>query len=362
MDVSLHDMNVIIDKNSHLPRYYQLKEIIKDDIATRNIRKGSRIETVRGLMAKYNVSCDTVRRAISELIREGILISDKGKGLFVRKAAKRDVSINIAYMVSEDVPQLFQNPFHADVLWGVREESAKLRYNLSLSSFWLKKRLLPKIINEHKINAVIIAGMVEAKFLDKIRQNNLPVVLVDYRPQVGDFDYIISDYEGGMSELAEYLIERGYNTITYIDVNLPHILIPERLKGYKKAMSKADLQPDIVSIRDFAYEEGVRIGQVILKRQELPKAVIGFNDNVAIGVMKAITSSGLKIPQDIAVAGFDDFPIASQITPVLTTVRVNRKEMGIVAVKLLHRRIKEGLQKVAEEVVIPVELIVREST
>jgi LacI family transcriptional regulator len=137
----------------------------------------------------------------------------------------------------------------------------------------------------------------------------------------------------------------------------------ERRRGYHAALAAAGILPDpsLEIEADFEISGGVGAAAELLGRPDRPTAVFAFNDNLAIGTMRAARARGLRIPEDLSVVGFDDSEHASLVTPELTTVRQPLAEMGRTAVNLL-RRLLDGQRVETLHVELGTRLIVRDST
>jgi LacI family repressor for deo operon, udp, cdd, tsx, nupC, and nupG len=134
-----------------------------------------------------------------------------------------------------------------------------------------------------------------------------------------------------------YLASLGHRRIGYVRGPAGNVLEHERHKGYREGLREAGLEhdPALVWDGDYTLEAGARVGALIAGRRVRPDAVFCSNDEMAIGLMRSLRSAGLRIPDDISVAGFDDIEFAAMVEPSLTTVRQPRRELGRTAAKIL---------------------------
>ena len=190
---------------------------------------------------------------------------------------------------------------------------------------------------------------------------SLPVLLLDSDPAAEGVSTLGVDNHGGAMAMMRHLVDRGYRDIAFISGRLPHFNATERLRGYMDAM--AQLLPGVparVVQGDFDVQSGSRAGEELLAGPRRPDAVFAANDMMALGCMFAFQRAGLRIPDDIGLAGFNDIPLASHTSPPLTSMRIDLSRLGSDAFAMLLDRM-EGDGEACTRIVRP-ELVVREST
>lgn len=193
---------------------------------------------------------------------------------------------------------------------------------------------------------------------------NFPVVVLGHLPQfkLTEIDF---DNEGGARAIMEHLLSLGHTRIACLTHTsyLNNSGLAERLLGYKEALATAGIpfNEDLVRYGVDTEISGYKNMLSILDAGQLPTAVFGLNDAVALGAMKAIQERGLKVPQSIAIAGFDDKPFARFLNPSLTSVKLPFEELGRRAgemlLDLINEKVEPGLQST-----VPTQLFVRNST
>src|SRR5205823_13243198 len=134
-----------------------------------------------------------------------------------------------------------------------------------------------------------------------------------------------------------HLLSLGHRRIGAITGPAEWMASTERLNGYRAALSASGVlpAPELVVGSDFSIESGEAAGAALLDLPEPPTAIFGFNDNVAIGVLRAASARGIRVPEELSVVGFDDSEQSAIVSPALTTVRQPLAEMGRMAVSLL---------------------------
>ncbi len=189
----------------------------------------------------------------------------------------------------------------------------------------------------------------------------LPVLLLDSDPGIAGAGTFGVDNHAGAMAMVRHLVDRGHRRIAFIGGREPHFNASERRRGYLDAM--AELLPSVGPVvvpGDFDAASGARAGQLLAAMEPRPDAVFAANDMMALGCLFAFQRAGLRVPGDIALAGFNDIPLARHASPPLTTLRVDIAAMGAEALVMLLDGTTEG-GAVRHHRVAP-ELVVRAST
>jgi len=191
-----------------------------------------------------------------------------------------------------------------------------------------------------------------------------PVVLVDEKLQGFSLPCVVSQNRRGARELTAHLLSLGHQRIAILGGPPELWTAEQRLSGYREAIAAAGLDPDAVPLfyGDYQMASGERLAAQALDcpAEERPTALICANDQMAIGALSHCRQAGLRVPEDVSVVGFDDLPIASLLTPSLTTVRQPARELGMEAVRLLLGLV-DGIE-LSSPPPAPVTLKIREST
>lgn len=318
------------------------------------------------------VSMATVSR-----VARGQLNVDAGIRTRVRKAAaelgldleqrRNDKSTIIAFLLSNrDVLHSFQ----AHVLLGAETYCASqsrellfmsLRYSPSVPP---KELHLPQILSQRTlVRAVILGGTNSANMLSALREREIPFavlgnnVLGDWNPEQCDAVYS-DDVQGGF-DLTSQLIADGHRDIWFMgDVDLPWYA--RCAEGYRKGMLKAGLQPRLSEIHSDDRQLGYLAMRSILSRRERVTAIFAGSDQIARGVYEALLQSGLSVPGDISVAGFNDSE-GGLMDPPLTSVTEFPEELGKHLADFVLRRVQEP-DREFQQLTIPTRLVLRGST
>src|SRR4029453_4500690 len=163
-----------------------------------------------------------------------------------------------------------------------------------------------------------------------------PVVFLNTRSVNGTSAVTVANAEGAR-QVVDHLLGLGHRTVAVIKGPQGNTDAEERLGGYRRAMAEAGIEPApaLEIAGDFTESSGFRAATQLLAMEPRPSAVFATNDYMAIGLLSALGASAVRVPDDMAVAGFDDIAIAQYVTPALTTVHVDAYELGACAVRLL---------------------------
>ncbi|HEX4332377.1 MAG TPA: LacI family DNA-binding transcriptional regulator [Usitatibacter sp.] len=206
---------------------------------------------------------------------------------------------------------------------------------------------------------LVMSSYADRKVLDNNLQPTLPTVLMNSGEGSERYPALLVDNFGGASAMVRHLVGRGHRHIAMIGGPVENVDARERVAGYTEALEELlpEARPQVLR-GDFSEESGYKAGRRLVSMAERPEAIFAANDMMAIGCIFALTEAGLRVPGDIAVAGFDDIPIARYVSPALTTVRVRIAELGELALERLVLAITErgqdrhSVQKMRTELVI----------
>lgn len=206
---------------------------------------------------------------------------------------------------------------------------------------------------------LVLSPYLESNFLSMAR-TRAPVVLMNARSS--EFPAFAIDNYGGALAMGSHLSALGYRRIAHVGGPADNFDAQERLRGYRAALAKQRPRLDaLVEAGDFSEESGYAAGKRLLARSQRPDAIFAANDMMAIGCLFALTEAGVGVPGEIALAGFDDIPIARFVTPPLTTVHVDIADMGRRALDALNLSIEGSTARGRFATTLPTELVIRAS-
>jgi LacI family transcriptional regulator, repressor for deo operon, udp, cdd, tsx, nupC, and nupG len=325
--------------------------------------------TIRDVANRAGVSIGTVSRALKnqaglgedtrmQVLRAALELGYNTDNL--RQNKIRRVSFVVGRL-DTDVPA---NPFYSHVLHGV--EDASREFEIVLQYLTLRpgdRNRTLEMIRRHEADALLCVSFFEPRMLERITGLGIPMVLVDHFAP--GFPSVNMDNIAGAKLAVQHLVEAGKKRIAF--VNGPgHYSIRQRLRGFQEALFEANmpLDPALVTMEvDVNQTPNIREQNqnAILELLALPNppdAMFCWNDESALLAIRCCLEKGLRIPQDMAIVGFDDIDAAVQANPSLTTIRVNKELLGRRGLERLIDR-KDDAESLD---LIPVELVVREST
>jgi LacI family transcriptional regulator len=310
----------------------------------------------RVLQSAKNVRPDTrerVQRAIEEL---GYVPSVAAQSL----RSKRTHSL--ALVVSD-----ITNTFWTTVARGVEDVAHQHDYSVLLCNtdedLAKQLRYLDFLISQ-QVDGVIIAPYdSDARHLEKLRSRKIPTVLVDRRIEGWEVDSVCGDSLAGARALVQHLIALGHTRIAVLSGPASTSTAEDRVAGYCIALSEAGipLDPRLIMRGEFRNGTGEELTYQLLDQGLSPTAIFATNNAIALGVIGALSSRGLRIPQDIALVCFDDLPNASRLFPFLTVVAQPAYDLGVNAAQLLLSRLGSEVPLRPRSVVLPSRLIIRHS-
>jgi DNA-binding LacI/PurR family transcriptional regulator len=331
--------------------------------------------TLDEVAARAGVGRGTVSRVIngspqvSEKARQAVEAAVHELGYVPNLAARTLVTRRtdaVALVVSESEDRLFGEPFFAGVVRGISAgvTAAGRQLVLALTGTHDEGRPLERYLTPQHVDGVLLLSLHGADPLPALlRDRGLPVVLGG-RP-TGHYDGACVDVDnvGGAHSGASHLIARGRQRIATITGPLDMGAGQDRLRGVETALAEAGRQVDasLVETGDFSEASGELAMRRLLERRPDLDAVFAANDPMAVGAMRALHGAGRRIPEDVAVVGFDDSPLSRATTPPLTSVRQPVEEMGRAMADALIRLIADDGND-GEHRVLPTELVVRGSS
>jgi GntR family transcriptional regulator of arabinose operon len=356
---------------------------ISDDIAARvqsgQYPTGARLPSEPRLAAEFGVSRGTLRQALASLRQGGYLDSIPGRGTFVRGPRPR-VLESRRRVVGLIVPSVTR-PALPEVLTAIEDELHGRGYSLLVGTSGntreQEKGRLHRILGEGVSGLIVlpIDGRPDPVAYRQLLDEGFPVVLID-RHIVGlAIDAVLPDNVGGAFVAVSHLVELGHRRIAFISSdNLTTTSVLERLQGFQQALRAHEIpiEQDMIFTRlpaippdgadeDRVIQDNARRIVRFLSSRPLPTAVFALHDRIAISVLEASAELGLRVPDDLAIVGFDDDPLAQKLRVPLTTIAQPRDQIGRTAARMVADRI-EGRRTETARIVLPTQLVIRRSS
>lgn len=362
-----------------LPAYRRISEEIAAGIQSGRYPTGTRLPSEPRLAAEFGVSRGTLRQALASLRQGGYLDSVPGRGTFVRGPKPRIIESR-RRVIGLIVPSVTR-PALPEVLTAIEDELHRRGYSLLVGTSGNTREQevgrIERILGEGVSGLIVlpIDGQPDPILYEHLLNDGFPIVLID-RHIVGlSIDAVLPDNIGGAFVAVSHLVELGHRRIAFISSdNLATTSVFERLQGYQQALRANGIatDPDLVFARlpvvppdptdeDRVTQENARRIARFLADRPLPTAVFALHDRIAMSVLEASAELGLRVPDDLAIVGFDDDPLAQTLRVPLTTVAQPREQIGRVAAAMVADRI-EGSRTETARIVLPTRLVVRQSS
>jgi DNA-binding LacI/PurR family transcriptional regulator len=326
--------------------------------------------TLDELAALSGVSRATVSRVInggsvSEATRRRVMEVLQATNFRPNAAARTLASgrSGLVGVVMHAAPRLlFQDPYFAQLLQGMSDALSEQALGMML---WLgnrsKEETLDRILWMGPIDGVIVtADHLDDPLVDGLLASRLPTVLVGHRRADRSASYVDVDNVGAADNVTTHLASLGRRRIGHITGTRGTVAGEDRLTGYRRAMERAGLAPDgLVVDGDFNRPSGSAGAEVLLDAGA--DAMFCANDATAEGALDTIRARGLRVPDDVALAGFDDLEFAAHLEPPLTTIRQGVERQGAEAAHTLFQLLQDP-DGGPRRVILPTELVIRQST
>ncbi len=309
---------------------------------------------------KKHVSTSTTQKVQAAIGELNYHPRHQARGLASKKSG------NIGFILTNDHFNRAE-PFYTKIFLGSELEARNHNFYILLTTVENKftKKSIPRFMLEKNVDGVILAGKVPNNLVKYVQHLDLPILFIDYLPPNGKFPAILINNMDGATQAVTHLIEKGHRKIAFIGGDMTHPSIKERFEGYKKTLSDYDIPfDDKLVVIDEPYTDnkhGYSAAVKLLKQSRSFTALFAANDAMAFGCMRCLKENNIKIPDQVALVGFDDVDLAIQVEPRLTTLKVDKEEMGLIAVKNIVDMILTN-QKSSRKILVPVELIVRQTT
>jgi len=261
------------------------------------------------------------------------------------------------------------NPFFNILARGVEDAASELGYTVIFcntdESQEQEDKYIHLLLQKQVDGILLVPADAASKSIDRIRKQDTAVVVIDRRIEDAQADIVRGDSEGGAYELTRYLIDLGHKRISLLSGPKKVSTSLDRIRGYQRAMLEHGLKDAIdYHYGEYTQESGRSITQKLLSQAIRPTAIFGGNNLITIGALAALRKMDIKVPGEVAVVSFDDIPENLTVMPFMTAIAQPPYEIGQEATKILISRIKNGKDSPNDyqDVVFPVELIVRESS
>jgi LacI family transcriptional regulator len=309
----------------------------------------------RVLNGSAHVSDQTAQRVYKAIKQLGYRPNEMARAL--RGVKTRTIGVIVPYLY---------DPFFATCAHAISTAAKKKGYSVILATSnedpEAEGSEAQLMLQRHVDGLVVIPTQLRNSHLTRPEFKKTPIVTLDRPAPDRRFDSVLVQNQSGAKLAAQHLIaEHGHRRIAFIALNKHLFTMKTRYEGYRRAMLDAGLTPQ-ASFKCNSQEATSAAIAAMLKEDDPPTALLSANNLTMRYILRAMLDAGIRVPEAMALAGFDDFELAEVLHPTLTVVRQPAAELGTMAAGLLFNRLSgEPLPKIGREVVLPVELVVRRS-
>lgn len=303
--------------------------------------------TIYDIADQLNISVATVSRAL----KDDPVVNKKTKKLVSDLAEKlgyrsnhfaRNLRNRRTDTIGVIVPRL-NSYFMSTVITGIENVANNEGYNLIISQSSessLKEKANAKTMFNNRVDGLLVSLAYDSdniSYFDPFYKKNIPVIFFDRGEQYNDFTNVLIDNRKAGYEATKHLTGQGCRRIIHITALPKRNVYVDRLNGYKQALSEKNIEfkEEYIVVNNLSQEAGEQTAEIILKMDPLPDGIFASNDNCAVSCMLALKKAGIRIPEDIAVVGFNNDPVSMVIEPNLTTINYPGYEMGAIAARNL---------------------------
>jgi GntR family transcriptional regulator of arabinose operon len=349
----------------NVPKYYRVKQYLKNMIRRGELTPGSLLPSENDLAKEFNFSRHTIRQAIGDLENEGYVLREQGRGTFCayhNKPAGKKIALVTTYISEYIFPSIIR---------GVEDILSTAGYTLILANTAndkLKEALCFENLLEQEVAGFIIEPTKSArensncKHFAELEKRRIPYLMLHATYPELDPAYILQDDEKSGYMATQYLLQLGHRKIAGIFKN-DDLQGVKRQSGFTAALAEYGIQlkPEFLGtydtehLRSFPYQ----FVKEQIGKEERPTALVCYNDEIVLTILEAIREAGLKVPEALSVVGFDDSNLALLSEVKLTTIKHPKAEMGRQAARFIIDMVEERVEK--PRLIYQPELVIRSS-
>jgi LacI family transcriptional regulator len=336
--------------------------------------KGSKEVTIYDVAKALNLSPSTISRALKDHphirkeTKKKIRTMASQMGYQRNKFASnlRQKHTNTIGVV---VPKL-NSYFMATAIAGIEKVTSENGYGLIISQSqesWQKEISCVSTLFNSRVDGLLVSLAYDTKNMDHFNilfKKDIPVVFFDRVADChGCMSIVIDNFKAGY-ESTSHLISQGCRRIVHLGGNMLRNVYSERFRGYKQALAdnKIEFNQNLIIVSDMSSQAGIDTATRILKMKPRPDGIFTANDTTAVAIMVELEKAGIKIPEEIAIAGFNNEPVSQVVQPNLTTVDYPAREIGEMAASSLIGKIKNSQSANLSTIVLKYKLITRKSS
>jgi len=326
--------------------------------------------TIRDVAREAGVSVATVSRVLNDSgpVRDSTRtrVRDVARRLhFSPNTTARSLSTRQTKTLGVLLPDVY-GEFFSEIMRGIDQQAQQRGFHVLLSGAHNRPGEVEAAVHAMRGRVdglILMAAELDLEVLERSLPERVPAVLINADHDASRFDTINIDNYGGAAAMTAHLLELGHRGISMIGGSARNRDASERQRGFIDTLQRAGItpRPEWLVAGDFTEASGYAAAETLLTAEKRPTAIFAANDSMAVGVLSAVRNAGLRVPEDVAVVGFDDVPIAKYVNPALTTVRVAISALGACAAERLFETIRAQNRHHRKHELQPTELVIRGS-
>ncbi|MDJ0832115.1 MAG: GntR family transcriptional regulator [Gammaproteobacteria bacterium] len=339
------------------PKYLLVEEHIKKSIKNKTIT--DKLPGERTLAKELGFSYMTIRKAIDNLVAQGVLYKIPTKGTFLADRRSRQRTGNIGYFLDSSIVSGVSSPYYSLIFHALEKEAVTHGYSLVYFS---------ELTNgdgeniTDKLDGVIASCFPRVENTIQQLKQQVPTVVIDNASSDKTIPSVIIDNFNAVLDSFDHLYQLGHRRIAFMTGLEDSDVGKNRCAGFQSGLNRYGLELDetLVYRGNYSFKSGLDGAAYFLSLAQPPTAILCANDSMALGALRRLHHEGIKVPEDMSILGFDDIEVASQIAPALTTVKAPIDQIANTAVCMLEHLIKgETLEN--RHVALSAELVVRQT-
>ena len=341
-----------------IPKYILVEDHIKKAIKQKLIV--DKLPGERSLAKELGFSYMTIRKAIDNLVNEGVLYKVPTKGTYVADpTARKQKTRTIGYFLDSSIKSGLSSPYYSLIFNALERTAADQGYSLVYFTDTDHSKLINTL---KKLDGVIASCFYRIENVIQSIKDVVPVVVIDNSAADKSIPSVIIDNFSAQVQAVDYLCSLGHRQIGFMTGLEDSDVGKNRYEGYKSGLAKhsISISEKLVFRGDYSFKSGIDGANYFLDLDNQPTALMCANDSMALGAMNRLHETGLQTPGDMSIIGFDDIEVASQIIPPLTTVSAPVAQIAQRAFQMLEGLIS-GKSLDNKHVALSAELIVRQT-
>lgn len=351
-------MSITFNDDQHI--YVQIADDLRNKIYAG--RFGDKLPGIRDLAQHYSINFKTANKAVSVLIDEGLLYRIRGKGTFVVDFSS---GLREHHLIGFILPDI-TNPNFARIVQALHQIEVHKNLSIIVNTTDRQRSRVKEILNmytQRGISAIVVQGgaLPDDESLQDVLDSALPII--GAHAHIEGTDDVWLDMYAGAQMATDHLIEGFGPQVGYISGSAAGLTKTSRFLGYRDALLSKGGQIDFTFLKstDPTYVGGYKALKELLTEEHVPRSVFMYNQIMAMGAVNAITSAGLKIPEDIALIGCDDSLDADDMIIPISSIAFSYKETATQLLSLVERRLNNPMIAPEKARIAP-KLIVRASS